>query len=99
MLGFTLTKEEWKIFYKRCQAYLEQIEKEDIMAETKAVNLTEAEIKHVMTMHGHNLYGDNNDMEEIVERINYLNKRLKAFNDDKPPATVTETAPQTKSVE
>jgi len=95
MQAYVFTKEEWIKFNEHMDTYLKQIEKEDRMpAETKAVNLTEDEIKHVLTMHGHALYGDSNDIDNIVERINYLNKRLKAFNEDKPPVTITETAQQ-----
>lgn len=46
---------------------------------TKAVNLTEDEIETLITSHGQKLYDDKKDMR--VERISYLNKRLKAFKE------------------
>lgn len=46
---------------------------------TKAVNLTEDEIETLITSHGQKLYDDKKDMR--VDRISYLNKRLKAFKE------------------
>lgn len=47
------------------------------MYNTKACNLTEDEIKILIIKHGTSLsYSENRD--DIIERINYLNKRLKA---------------------
>lgn len=60
--------------------------------ETKACNLTEAEIYNLIGMHGKILasVSDVEDMGDSIERINYLNKRLKAF---KEPDAATETKP------
>jgi hypothetical protein len=53
------------------------------MAETtKAVNLTETEIKTLISTQAHNLYGDINDINEGMERLNYFHKRLKAFGEE-----------------
>ena len=57
------------------------------MTDTKAVNLTEEEINHLIGMHGCNL--GNKDTDIRIERINYLNKRLKAFKE-----VETKTDPQ-----
>lgn len=46
---------------------------------TKAVNLTEDEINTLIANHGQKLYDDNKDMR--IERLSYLNKRLKAFKE------------------
>lgn len=46
---------------------------------TKACNLTADEIKGLIGRYGIELNVKHNDA--IVERINYLNKRLKTFND------------------
>jgi chaperonin cofactor prefoldin len=55
-------------------------------AETKAVNLTEEEIRMIIGYHGNNLvdYIKNEVNDNLIDRINYLNKRLKAFNEDTP---------------
>jgi hypothetical protein len=45
---------------------------------TKACNLTEDEIKQLIYFHC-----DNMRIADGIERINYLNKRLKAFNEVK----------------
>lgn len=58
------------------------------MTDTKAVNLTEDEIQELLRYNGMKLY-KTNDM--AVERINYLNKRLKAFKE-------IETKPDPQSV-
>jgi hypothetical protein len=55
-------------------------------AETKAVNLTEDEIKTLIANHGNQIY-DDDSRDENVERINYLNKRLKAFKEESKPET------------
>jgi uncharacterized protein YpuA (DUF1002 family) len=47
---------------------------------TKACNLTESEIKRLINGHGAGLHL-NDDYDAIIERINYLNKRLKAFKE------------------
>lgn len=65
------------------------------MAEaTKACSLTEDEIECLMGYHGRSL--DNRsavreDKSDVIERINYLNKRLKAFKE--PEEVKTETKP------
>lgn len=46
---------------------------------TKACNLTKEEINYLIELHGCNL--GNNDMDEHVERIKYLNSRLKTFSE------------------
>lgn len=58
---------------------------------TKACNLTEDEIEQVMQYHGRSLAHNSADKSETIERINYLNKRLKAFQE--PEETKTETKP------
>lgn len=58
---------------------------------TKACNLTEEEIHSLITNHGQKLYMTNK--EELIERINYLNKRLKAF---KEPEALTMTGTEIK---
>lgn len=66
--------------------------------ETKACNLTENEINHLIGMHGCNL--GNYDTNERIERINYLHKRLKTFFDEsekpKQPAHIPDPAPATQ---
>jgi hypothetical protein len=59
--------------------------------DTKACSLTENEIKQLIIWHGYNLNDEGKnglnieDMSERIERINYLNKRLKTFKEiDKP---------------
>lgn len=47
---------------------------------TKAVNLTEDEIVCVISKYGYKL-GSRNYTDEDIDRINYLNKRLKAFKE------------------
>lgn len=50
--------------------------------DTKACNLTEEEIKFLM-----NKYGYEGNIQDRMERLNYLHKRLKAFGDkDEMPA-------------
>jgi hypothetical protein len=62
------------------------------MAEaTKACNLTEDEIKILMTNYGMRIGNPTFLLEYSIERINYLNKRLKAFQE--PEETKTETKP------
>lgn len=65
------------------------------MPDTKACNLTEEEIKHLIGMHGCNL--GNTDNDDRIERINYLNKRLKAFKEEVPKQE-TGTAPVSTAV-
>lgn len=47
---------------------------------TKTCNLTEDEISHVLASYGFKL-GSRDFTDEDIERINYLNKRLKAFKE------------------
>ena len=49
------------------------------MTDTKAVNLTEDEIKALVMTHAGEMDEDN--LEDSLERMNYLNKRLKAFRE------------------
>lgn len=60
---------------------------------TKAVNLTETEISYVLSKYGVKMAQQNFD-DNDVERINYLNKRLKAF---KEPETETQSKPENAS--
>lgn len=53
-------------------------------------NLTENEIGNLIGFHGQSMALINVDRDHAIERINYLNKRLKAFNQ---PETETETKP------
>lgn len=61
---------------------------------TKACTLNVDEIKILLEHHGRNITryndeGNNMDVNDSsIERINYLNKRLKAFNE--PEKTMTE---------
>ena len=56
---------------------------------TKACNLTENEIKELLRYHGNSLH---DPREETIDRINYLNKRLKTFNEvDNKPVTTSAT--------
>lgn len=45
---------------------------------TKAVNLYETEIEELIRHHGRNIEESSDDR---IDRINYLNKRLKAFKE------------------
>lgn len=47
---------------------------------TKACNLTEDEVKSLIILHGDALNSEN-DLDDDIERINYLNKRLKTFKE------------------
>lgn len=49
---------------------------------TKACNLTMNEIIALIMLHGREMDEDN--LEETLERINYLNKRLKSFSEAEP---------------
>lgn len=57
--------------------------------DTKACSLTENEIKILIAEHGVRLC--HNDFEDRIERISYLNKRLKAFKEEAPKAQMTDT--------
>lgn len=48
---------------------------------TKAVNLTEDEIIYLIGQAGHRLSYPMANIENTIERINYLNKRLKSFKE------------------
>jgi len=52
--------------------------------ETKTCSLTEDEIKELITWHGQKLGWPDAKSEDEIERINYLNRRLKAEKKDKP---------------
>lgn len=63
--------------------------------DTKACNLTEDEIECVMAMHGRNLNicgAARISHDETMERLNYLNKRLKAFKEPEVPKQEAGTA-------
>lgn len=45
---------------------------------TKSVMLTEEEIEFLITVHGDTI---NDDRGNKIDRINYLNRRLKTFNE------------------
>lgn len=47
---------------------------------TKSCNLTEEEIRHLIAYIGNTLY-THDEPDTKIERINYLNKRLKAFKE------------------
>lgn len=51
------------------------------MSDTKACNLAENEIMHLIGLHGELLNDTTEDHETHIERINYLNKRLKTFKE------------------
>lgn len=50
------------------------------MSETKACTITEEEVTTLIMYHSHNL--NEQDLDERLERLNYLNKRLKAFREE-----------------
>ena len=64
------------------------------MANTKACNLTEDEIKRLIAYHGYSIesntsnINDESNLNDRIERINYLHKRLKSF---KEPEIISET--------
>lgn len=54
---------------------------------TKSCNLTETEISSIINNHCHSII-KGEIVDDHIERINYLNKRLKAFKEpDKEPIT------------
>ena len=55
--------------------------------DTKACSLTDDEIEYLIIMHGSQMHSQTR--ESSIERINYLNKRLKA---EKKEKTETQTA-------
>lgn len=58
--------------------------------ETKACSLLQVEIEELLMHHGKNI---EDDTDTRVERINYLNKRLKAFKElETETKTVAEPA-------
>lgn len=57
------------------------------MSETKACNLTKAEIEKLINWHGYTL---EHGLYNRLERMNYLHKRLKSFDEDKPKASMTD---------
>ncbi len=68
------------------------------MSDTKSVNLTENEIKQIIIWHGYNLNDEgktaptDGDMFDRIERIDYLNKRLKAFAEPEAKPDPVQTA-------
>lgn len=58
--------------------------------DTKACNLTEYEIQSLIIGHGGTIH---EDIEGSIERINYLNGRLKAFKKSDAPAATGAAAP------
>lgn len=63
---------------------------------TKACNLTETEIKMLIMEIGREMNEDN--IDETVDRVNYLNKRLKAFKEnDKVEDKPAEAAPTSEA--
>jgi len=50
--------------------------------DTKTCSLTENEIRQLIEWHG-NLF-DTANLEDRIERVTYLNKRLKAFKEEAP---------------
>lgn len=58
---------------------------------TKAVNLYETEIEELIKHHGKNIEESPDDR---IDRINYLNKRLKSF---KEPETEIQSKPENAS--
>lgn len=58
---------------------------------TKAVNLTEDELMSLLQYHAKQIAQSGPAYDEYVDRINYLNKRLKSF---KEPETEIKSDPQ-----
>lgn len=65
---------------------------------TKAVNLTEDEIIYLIGQAGHKLNYPMSNVENIIERINYLNKRLKAFKEPEITADTDALNPDNQKV-
>lgn len=61
------------------------------MPDTKACNLTEFEIRHLIAWLGSGLY-THEEPDTKIERINYLNRRLKTFKE--PEAKIAEETPK-----
>lgn len=57
--------------------------------DTKACSLTEDEIEYLISYHGCSLHSK--DRDDRIERITYLNRRLKAFKEEAPKAQMTDT--------
>ncbi len=53
------------------------------MSETKACTITEEEARCLVYYHAERITGY--EIDERLDRINYLNKRLKAFKEDGVP--------------
>jgi len=71
--------------------------------QTKSCNLTKSEIKHLIIHYGANLYNNYKDFDSDIERINYLNKRIKTFSEsekveDKATMTNSEKAADSTGV-
>lgn len=56
------------------------------MSETKACTITENELEILISNAAHQLSYklESNERDSLIERLNYLNKRLKAFKEDQP---------------
>lgn len=55
--------------------------------DTKACNLTKNEVVNLLISTGQHLSWPNANFNDLMERLNYLHKRLKAFEDkDEMPA-------------
>lgn len=52
--------------------------------DTKACTITEEEVKVLISFHAHNMQEYN--IDNHLDRLNYLNKRLKAFKEEETPA-------------
>lgn len=77
------------------------------MSDTKTCNLTEDEIKALIASHAHRLLSESNtddtqkEIDNHLERMHYLNKRLKAFKEveeKSPLAKAVEATPDTQTV-
>lgn len=75
------------------------------MLETKTCSLTENEIKQLIIWHGYNLNDEGKDglaienMDDRIERIAYLNRRLKAEKKEGKSETEHPPAGELKPVE
>lgn len=67
------------------------------MSETKTCSLTEDEILELLQYHARQIAQSGPDYDSYIERINYLNKRLKAEKKEKSetPHEPTQKAPTT----
>jgi hypothetical protein len=74
-------EQDLKNYNKHLKTYMEKIK----MSETKTVNLTEDELKAVMNSVAYQFTADDDKRDILIERLNYLNKRLKAFKEETKP--------------